>query len=445
MKSLKQPLTKLTAYQQLMLGRGRRSQLVKTNLEYDASGLVSLARDTFVSDKHPLSAWFSSSVESALDHALRSKLESDAVADLEELAQEKLLENAADQLRQHLMRRPIRGHTILLVDTVGPKTASIAIVGPAGEVLATDELPCSAQSEIVNQNVVKLGELAHQYRVTLVALTNGPARRFLVLTVRELMKQSIDSGLRWTMADRGGAEAYAAGRIALKELSAFNRRDRAAIWIARCLQNPLAEILKIDINRMRLGSYQRELPQDSLKKLVHEIIADCVCSRGIDTHHAAINELLFVPGVAEAQAKQIVALATEGRLESRSQLCEAINDWPEMQSRQALGWLRVFASEQPLDATAIHPEDYRLAQRLIDHTEFEAPPAHPESWTKQTRAAVAVAQAADEPGQTSPGPEQAETLPVAEPLEAHEQAESHAQPESTNAESQQPSDGEGRK
>ncbi len=142
-------------------------------------------------------------------------------------------------------------------------------------------------------------------------------------------------------------------------------------------------MLKVDINRMRLGSYQRELPQDSLKKLVHETIADCVCSRGIDTHHAAVNELMFVPGIEESQAKQIAGLAAEGKLESRSQLCQAVTDWPEMQSRQALGWLRVFGSEQPLDATAIHPEDYRLAQRLIDNTEFESPPAQPASWIKQ--------------------------------------------------------------
>jgi protein Tex len=390
MKTLKRPLTKLTAYQQLMLGRGRRSQLVKTNLDYDTRSLVPIARDTFVSDKHPLVTWFNRASEHALENSVRGKIEADAVADLEEIAQEKLLENAADQLRQHLMRRPVRGHTIMLVDTVGPKAASVAIVGPTGEVLATQEIPCSAQPETVNQNVVKLGELAHKFRVTLVALTNGPARRFLVLTVRELMKQSAHTGLRWTMADRGGAEAYASGRVALRELSANNRRDRAAIWIARCLQNPLAELLKVDINRMRLGSYQRELPQESLKKLVRETIADCVCSRGIDTHHAAVNELLFVPGVEESQAKQICSLAGEGKLSSRAQLCEATTDWPEMQSRQAIGWLRVFGSDQPLDATAIHPEDYRLAQRLIDNTEFQTPAAAPEGWMKPQVAAPMV-------------------------------------------------------
>ncbi len=407
MKTLKRPLTQLTAYQQLMLGRGRRSQLVKTHLEYDVQSLVPMARDAFVSDKHPLSKWFEEAVKQALENTTRVKIEADAVADLEEIAQEKLLESSADQLRQHLMRRPVRGHTIMLVDTVGPKLAAVVVVNPQGDVLAIEELPCSAQAETVNQNVVKLGELAHKFRVTLVALTNGPARRFLVLTVRELMKQSASSGLRWTMADRGGAEAYAAGRTALKELSAYNRRDRAAIWIARSLQNPLAELLKVDINRMRLGSYQRELPQEPLKKLVQEVIADCVCSRGIDTHHASLNELLFIPGIQEAQARQITEIASSGKLESRAQLCASVSDWPDVQSRQAIGWLRVFGSEQPLDATAIHPDDYRLAQRLIDNTEFTAPPNAPENWVKRVSLATAAAATSEssEPSGTSAEPE----------------------------------------
>lgn len=382
MRSLKRPVAKLTAYQQLMLGRGRRSQLVKTKLNYDRNSLFHLARDAFVTNKHPLAAWFEAAAREALEPTWLAKVEADALADLEELAQEKLLEGATDQLRHNLMRRPIRGHVILVVDTVGPKTASVAIVGPQGDVLATDEISCSAHPDTVNQNVVQLGQLAHRHRVTLLALTNGPARRFLVLTVRELMKQSASSGLRWTMADRGGAEAYAAGRIALKELSAYNRRERAAIWVGRCLQNPLAELLKGDSNRLRLGSYQRELPQAPLRKLVRETISDCVSRRGIDTHYAGVDELLYVPGIENEQAQQIATLAAQGNLHNRKQLLESVTNWSEQESRQAIGLLRVFASDQTLDATAIHPDDYRLAQRLIENTDLSAPPEGPEGWKK---------------------------------------------------------------
>jgi transcriptional accessory protein Tex/SPT6 len=388
MKSLKRPLSKLTAYQQLMLGRGRRSQLVKTELQYDRRPLEAIARDTFVNDKHPLAGWFNSAVRESLEGQLWSKIEQDAVNDLEELASEKLLETAADQLRNSLIQRPVRGHCILVIDAVGPKSASVAIVGPEGRVLATDEIPCSAHPETVNQNLVKLGELAHKHRVTLVALTNGPARRFLVLTLRELVNQSAASGLRWTMADRGGADAYAVGRAALRELSAYNRRDRAAIWVGRCLQNPLAEMLKVDANRLRLGSYQRELPQEPLKKLVRETLADCVCARGVDALRASVDELLFVSGVSNSQAQQIASLSAQGGITSRADMLTHVNDWPEVDARQAIGMLRVFGGPQPLDATLIHPDDYRLAERLIENTEFTAPPSAPEGWMPPEREIV---------------------------------------------------------
>lgn len=407
MKSLKRSVGKLTAYQQLMLGRGRRSQLVKTPLAYDCKPLFQMACSAFVEESHSLSGWFSTAVSNSLEKVLLPKLEADALSDLEELAQEKLLENAADQLRQNLMRRPVRGHNIMVVDTVGPKMSSVAIVGRDGSVLATDEVSCSAHPDTINQNVVRLGELAHRYKVTLVTLTNGPARRFLVLTVRELMKQSAAGRLRWTMTDRGGAEAYAAGRTALRELSAHNRRDRAAIWIGRCLQNPLGELLKGDINRLRLGSFQRELPQEPLKQLIRETIADCVFERGVDTHNASIDELMYVAGVENEQAQQIATLAEQQNLHSRSQLVEAVTNWPEKQARQAIPLLRVFGSEQTLDASAIHPEDYRLAQRLIDNTEFAAPPAAPEGW--QMPAPPAEPMQADEK-ETLPGDSTEATL-----------------------------------
>ncbi len=406
MKSLKCPLSKLSSYQQLMLGRGRRSQLVKTELQYDKQALVAVARDTFVNDKHPLTKWFSQAAQEALEHSLFAKSEADAVNDLEEIAAQRLLENSVDQLRQSLMQRPVRGHCILVIDSVGPKAAAVAVVDPTGQVLAIDEIPVSASPGIVTQNVTRLGELVHQYRVTLVALTNGPARRFLVLSLRELIKQSASSGLRWTMADRSGADAYAVSRSALKELSLHNRRHRAAIWVGRSLQDPLNELLKVDVNRLRLGSFQRELPQEPLKKLVREIISDCVYEYGLNTHRASLDQLSCVPGVSASQAQQIASLASTGAITSRKGLLEQVGDWSEMDARQAIGVLRVFSGEQPLDATTIHPDDYRLAERLIENTDLAMPPSAPEGWSQPNHdAPIAVGAVSDEPGTSSPAAE----------------------------------------
>lgn len=382
MKGLKKPLSKLSAYQLLMLGRGHRSQIVKTHLQYDAKTLTHQGRDRFVSREHPLSKWFARAVTGALESSVRQKIENDAIAELEEQATEKLLSRSVDGLRRTLLQRPVRGHRVMVVDTVGPKVAAVAIVDQSGNVLANEEIPCSALAETVTQNVTRLGELVHKYKVTLVALTNGPARRFLVHTLRELINQSSESGLRWTMADRSGADAYAAGRISLRELSAFNRRDRAAVWVARSLQDPLLQYLKVGINRLRLGSFQRELPQEPLKKLVRETIADCVAGQGVDVHSASVSQLLCVPGIHDSQAQQIATMAAQGTIESRQQLIGSVDDWTETQSRQAIGMLRVFGSDETFDATNIHPDDYKLAQRLVDGTELEKPPAAPPNWEK---------------------------------------------------------------
>ena len=380
LKSLKKPLNRLTAYQLLMLSRGQRSQLIKLDLDYDKRMLVNLARDVFVSDGHPFLKWFGEACEQALDGGLLAKIEADALAEEDELAQQKLLEAATDQLRASLMQRPVKGHRILVIDTVGPSTSCIAIIDAHGKCLTTGEVVCSSQPAAVSQNVILLGELVHKYRVTLVALSNGPARRFLVHTVAELMKQSASGNLRWTMVDRGGAEAYAAGRLASAELPQLNRRFRAAVWLGRRLQDPLTELLKLDPSRLRLGSFQRELPQDPLKQIVTATLTDCLCVKGLDSRHASEQLFQYVPGVSGEVAHKLADIASKREFTTREDLVKAIDNWSDAGKRQALGFLRIFGSPQTLDGTLIHPDDYRLAMRLIENTDLAAPPAAPEGW-----------------------------------------------------------------
>ena len=380
LRSLKKPIQRLTSYQLLMIGRGQRSQLIKVDLDYDRRQLVNMARDVFIPDNHPLSKWFAEACEQALSAGLFAKAESDAIAEEDELAQQKLLEAATDGLRAALLQRPVRGHRILVVDTVGPNSACIAIIDARGKCLATQEVVCSSQPSVVSQNVIMLGELVHKHKVTLVAISNGPARRFLIHTVAELMKQSASSNLRWTMVDRGGAEAYATSRHASVELPQLNRRFRAAVWLGRRLQDPLGELLKLDTTRLRLGSYQRELPQEPLKRLVTATLSDCLCVKGVDARYASEQQFSYVPGVSPEIATKLGEMAAKREFVSREALLAAITDWSETGKRQALGFLRIYQSPQTLDGTLIHPDDYHLAQRLIDATELTAPPAAPEGW-----------------------------------------------------------------
>ncbi len=160
----------------------------------------------------------------------------------------------------------------------------------------------------------------------------------------------------------------------------LNRRFRAAVWLGRRLQDPLGELLKLDPTRLRLGSYQRELPQEPLKRLVTATLSDCLCVKGVDARYASEQQFNYVPGVSAEIAARLADMTAKREFTSREALVNAIPEWPENGKRQALGFIRIYQSPQTLDGTLIHPDDYHLAQRLIDNTELTAPPAAPEGW-----------------------------------------------------------------
>ena len=377
---------RLSPYQILMLGRGQRSQLIKLNLEYELGGLVHAAREALSPGRHPLHLWLLEVAEEGLKKVILPRLEQDLLSELEEAAHHNLMETAIGHLHDSLSQRPVRGRTILSIDAIGPKAAAIAVVNAHGEVLHTDEIPCnSSRGDTVSANVALMGQVIHRYRVNLVVLSNGPARRFLIHTLKELLKQS-SGALHWTMVDRAGADAYCATRLCLQELPQISRRHRAAVWLAWRVQDPLRQLLKVDPTRLRLGSYQRELPDDLLQTSLNQAVSEALACNGVDVWNANDLTLSRVPGVSKEIAKAVAKMRNEGELSTRHQLLESLRaQWPESQHRQAIGFLRLFGSEEPLDATAIHPEDYRLAQRLIANAGMPAPPNAPENWQRPSQ------------------------------------------------------------
>ncbi|GIW97005.1 MAG: RNA-binding protein [Pirellulaceae bacterium] len=406
-------LGKWSAYQHLMIARGVRAQLIRAQLDVDLRRVVRAARDALVSRNHPLRDWFEQLVESILQEGLLKRLKNDVLHQCEEEAQETLLRLTAERTRRQLWQSPVRGQTIMLIDTVGPKTVVVVVVNPAGEVIGTAEVDCSAKKEIVDRNVVQLGEMIHQHRVTLVALSNGPARRFMVHTVRELMQQSAGSGLQWTMADRSLADSYAATAASQRELPHYNRRQRAAVWAARALQDPLAEHMKVDIQRWRLSNYQRELPSDEVRETIQAVLQDTVHRTGLDVLYAHRRDLELIPGLPSSVASQILHAAELHRVTSRQLITQLGEDWDVKQQRQAVVALRVLGGAEPLDATLIHPDDYPLAHRLVKHTDLQIPPNSPPGW-----APPAVESAGDsasgDPGDASPSHEAASDATPAE-------------------------------
>ncbi len=386
-------LTRIGHYQALMLGRGQRSQIVSIKIDYDRQAMTQMAREALCPGPHPLNSLLMEVSEEALQKIILSRLEHDVFAEIEEVAHHELTEMAVRHLQDMLQQRPVRGHRILVIDAMGPKTAAVAIVDPNGHVDFTGELSAvSSRADVVAQNVATLGQWIHQYRVSLVAVSNGNTRRYLIHTVAELMKQSSSTDLRWTLVDRTGADAYCDTRQALQELPKIAKRFRAAVWLGWRLQDPLIELTKVDPARLRLGSYQRELPQDILETALLQAVSASVAARGIDVWHSHEKALVCLPGVTTSLAKAITALRDSEQISTREKLVESLRESAtETQLRQAIGYLRVFGSEQPLDATTIHPNDYRLAERLIAAGPLTAPPAAPDGWRKPIKQSAKVA------------------------------------------------------
>lgn len=389
---LRSPLDRLTPYQIVMLGRGTRSQLTRLVWQYDNPSLIQAARELLAPAKHPAGPWLDEVVVEAMNKQILPKLEQDLFAEFEEKAQHALVERAVESLQSSLQQRPVVGRTILAIDSVGPKSAPIAVVDPQGNVLHTDELPASSsRKDLVATNVVLLGEIIHRFKVSLVALSNGPARRFLIHTIKQLLEQS-DGNVTWTMVDRAGADAYCATRECLAELPTHSRRHRAAVWLARKLQDPLAQLLKVDAARLRLGSFQREVPDTLLEQELEESVRDTIAKRGVDFWSASRELLQTLPGITPEIAEALVAFRQEQPEATRQQIADRLREkFGDTTFRQSLGFLRVFGSSEALDGTSVHPEDYRLAQRLIAQNLSPAPSSAPEGWTKPNLAAASVA------------------------------------------------------
>ena len=393
---LKKPLSALTPYQILMLSRGQRSQIVALQFHYDERPLVQACRESLCPGRHPMHHWLLEVAVDGLRNHILPRLHQDILSILEEDAHTDLTEAAVVHLQSSLLQRPVHGHRVLIIDAIGPKMAAVAIVDADGKVVFTNEIPCNSnRADVVAQNVVSLGQWIHEHKVTLMAISNGPARRYLIHAVSELLKQSSEGSLYWTMVDRAGADAYCMSRGCLVELPNISRRHRAAVWLALRLQDPLKQILKVDPVRLRLGSYQRELPQRELETALQDAVSTAITQAGVDVFHADVDVLKRIPGMSGEAARAVVKACQDEKIANREQLMTVLREHlSEMQSRQAIGFLKVFGSTDPLDGTTIHPDDYRLAERLVAHANLAVPASCPSSWTKPDYAQLAVATAA---------------------------------------------------
>ncbi|MGB7346238.1 MAG: S1 RNA-binding domain-containing protein [Pirellulaceae bacterium] len=367
---------KLSSFQIVMLGRAMRSQVAQCSFEYDAAKLVEEIKRVALGLNRSLEDKLT---ELVMVHEanIREAAEAAWWDELHERASVRLAGIAADHLRKQINRGGVDAKIVMSIDAVGPRTAATAIVSSDGQVLHCEDLPCQLSSSQRTAAVAKMGELIHAYHVDLIVISNGPARRASMIALGELIRQSPESSLRWTLADRSGADTYAGSDIAGQEMRSTSRRFRAAAWLAFSVLQPAHALSKVDPLKLRLASFQRELSEDAMKESLDNVMTSGASRGGVDANAASFASLQHLPGMTDAVAKAIDQQRRKSLITSRDELL-GLEAWQSVaESRQALPFLRVFGSDEALDGTLIHPDDYALAKKLAGVLEIELPPATP--------------------------------------------------------------------
>lgn len=374
------PAAKLSAFQIVMLGRALRSQVAQCAFDYDATKLVAELQKTVTGFNRSLGDHLAK-VLVANEASIRDAAEGAWWDEIQEQASSRLVTIAAENLHRQINRGGVEAKVVMSIDAIGPRTAATAIISADGRLLHSEDIPCQLSAAMRTLAVTKMGELIHKHHVDLIVISNGPARRACMVAVGELIKQSGEQSVRWTLADRSGADAYASSPAGDQEMKQTPRRFRSAAWIAFSTLQPSQAMVKVDPLKLRLGSFQRELSDQAVLSALEDVLISGAARGGVDVNSTTSAWLERLPGMNHAIASALDEARREKLITTRDDLL-ARGPWPsEVHSRQALPFLRVFESEETLDGTLIHPEDYALAKRLAKALEVELPPASPPGYT----------------------------------------------------------------
>ena len=374
---------KLTAFQTLMIGRGLRSGVVQCQFVYDTEKLT----EQLVRTATGLNEAFADKLRDlvvANDALIRESAEAAWWDELLESAATRLVGVAADHLDSQINRSGVDAKVVLSIDAMGPRTAAIAVVAADGRLIHTEDIPCQLTTAMRSAAVTRVGELIHQYGVDLIVISNGPARRACLVILHELVEQSTPGSIRWTIAERSGADVYAGSELGNREMRSTPRRFRSAAWLAFSVLRPSQAVTKVDPLRLRLGSFQRELSEDALWPALRDVMTSGVSRGGVDVNAAPVDWLSQLPGVSREVATAIDKRRRTSLFTNRSEISE-LEQWTDPKDlRQAIAFLRVFGSSEPLDGTLIHPDDYVLAKKLASALKLELPPASPPGYQPPT-------------------------------------------------------------
>lgn len=361
-----EPVKKLAGHRVLALNRGEKEKYLTVKIAAPEERILQYLRKQIIKKENPYTTvLLEEAAEDSYHRLIQPAIEREIRNDLTEKAEDSAIKVFGKNLTQLLMQPPIVNQTVLGWDPAFRTGCKLAVVDATGKVLDTVVIyPTAPQNKVTEAKEI-LKRLIEQYQITLISVGNGTASRESEMVIVELLKE-LKKPVSYVIVNEAGASVYSASKLATEEFPNFDVGQRSAASIARRLQDPLAELVKIDPKSIGVGQYQHDMNQKKLGEALHAVVEDCVNHVGVDLNTASASLLEYVSGISKTIAKNIVAYREEqGKFTKRSQLLKVAKLGPKAYE-QCAGFMRILNGENPFDATSVHPESYKTAEKLME-------------------------------------------------------------------------------
>lgn len=366
-----EPVSKIAGHRVLAINRAEKEKVVNVTIEVPEEKLIGWLKRQVVHQKNPYTTeMLEAAAEDSYRRLIAPAVEREVRNALTEKAEEGAMTVFGKNLQQLLMQPPIKGQTVLGWDPAFRTGCKLAVVDPTGKVLDTVVIYPTEPQKKIDQAKEVLRKLVRKYGITLISLGNGTASRESEQVIVDFLKE-IPEKVAYVIVSEAGASVYSASKLATEEFPNFDVGQRSAASIARRLQDPLAELVKIDPKAIGVGQYQHDMNQKKLSEVLSGTVEDCVNKVGVDLNTASASLLEYISGISKTVAKNIVAYREEnGRFDNRKQLLKVPKLGPKAYE-QCAGFLRISDGSQPLDNTGVHPESYEAVEKLLSELGVE--------------------------------------------------------------------------
>ena len=365
-----EPLKKAAGHRILALNRGEKEKFLTVKIEAPEERILRYLEKKVITKENPVTGpVLREVIADSYNRLIAPAIEREIRSDLTEKAEDGAISVFGKNLEQLLMQPPIAGKVVLGWDPAFRTGCKLAVVDATGKVLDTKVIYPTAPQNKVTEAKAELKRLIKKYNVSLISVGNGTASRESEQVIVDLIKE-LDTPVQYIIVNEAGASVYSASKLATEEFPNFDVGQRSAASIARRLQDPLAELVKIDPKSIGVGQYQHDMNQKKLGEALSGVVENCVNRVGVDLNTASASLLEYISGISKTIAKNIVEYReTNGRFTNRKQLLKVAKLGPKA-FEQCAGFMRIQDGDNPLDATSVHPESYEATMKLLDRLDL---------------------------------------------------------------------------